>query len=138
MTKEEKEWRLTTNDHYLEVMKSLMSLITASFVLPLFFIKNFVGADRTLKSFPDYYRAYEAWVFLGLALVCGMIFYWASAKYVKVVSGGEEKSFWVRVICHKESVPYNWFETSRDTMAALTIVCFLAGIALALWFFKGL
>jgi hypothetical protein len=133
MTKEEKEWRLTTNDHYSEVMKSLMNLITASLVLPIFFVKNFGAKDQTIAQSPDHQLAYWSWGVLGLSLLFGLIFYWMSAKYVKVVSGGEEKPFW-----RKESLHYSWFETLRDAATVFTVLYFIVGVVLALWFFKDL
>jgi len=127
MTKdEEKEWRLTTNDHYVEVVKSLMNLATASLVLPIFFVKNFGAKDQTIAQSPNLPLAYWSWGVLVSSLLFGLIFYWTSAKYVKVVSGG------------KENHSLEWFEKWRDLSVRGMVGLFIIGLILSLWFFKGL
>lgn len=138
---EEKEWRLTTNAQYLDVMKVLMNLTTASLVLPIFFVRNFVAPKNDCKPLAQSlnYLAYIAWASLILSLVCGMSFYRASAKYVKVVSGGKEKSVLARLLCNKEVFcSVSWFEHWRDYSAVGTVILFIAGVVFSLLFFKGL
>lgn len=131
----EDEWKLKVNSNYQEVMKTLVTLVTASLVLPIFFIKNFLNLGPT-EALKLHLRAsaYWSWGFLFASLLCGMLFYWASAKFVKVVCGGRE--MW----------PKNWFgfapekffEEFRDVAAILVVVLFLSGILAAYCFFVNL
>jgi hypothetical protein len=85
-------WKLVVNANYQDVMKTLMSLTTASLVLPFLFIGNFLGvpdSKRLADSLP--YSAYWFWGFLFFSLLCDMGFFWASAKFIKVVSGGNSR-----------------------------------------------
>jgi|SRR5215831_15960632 len=66
----EDAWKFAVNSTYQDVMKTFMNLVTASLVLPLFLIRNFVRvregepiADylsqhlrRILKSYLEYYH----------------------------------------------------------------------------------
>ena len=85
------EWKLLVNTNYQEVMKTLMSLVTASLVLPLFLIRTFLGV-REGESIAHHLRpwGYISWGSMFLSLACGMSFFFASAKFLKVVSGGTE------------------------------------------------
>lgn len=131
------EWRLKTNAQYMEVMKVLMNLATASLVLPIFFVKTFISPNSSCNPLATYldWWAYGAWICLILSLASGMLFYWASAKYVKVVSGGKEKAL-LRFTYHKEDFrSVNWFEKLRDGSAIVTVVFFIAGLIFSLYFF---
>jgi len=140
VTLEEKEWRLKTNSQYTEMMKVVMNLATASLVLPVVFVRNFVAlkdGQPTAQSF--HWTVYCSWASLLLSLLFGLIFGWASAQYVKVVSGGEEVSFLAKRFLHKKIVlSLDWFEGWRDTSGTVTVVCFLVGVVFALLFFSGL
>jgi hypothetical protein len=117
------EWRIPVNSQYQEAMKLLMNLVTAALVLPIVFVRNFVdlGTHETLSRHLRP-QAYWAWGFLAGSLLCGIVFYWASAKYVKVVFGGPET----------KSV--QWFEITRDVAMGGAVGCFLAGVVCLLWF----
>jgi ABC-type multidrug transport system fused ATPase/permease subunit len=139
LTAEDQEWMLKTNSQYMEMIKVVMNLATASLVLPLFFVKNFVAqTDSQPPSQSFHWQAYSSWISLLLSLLFGLIFCWASAKYVKVVSGGKEDSFLARYLFHKTIVrDHDWFENRRDASAAGTVVFFFAGVVFALLFFSG-
>lgn len=137
---EEKDWRLQTNTQYLDVMKVLMNLITASLVLPIFFVRTFVAPRSDCKPLAESlnWQAYIAWLSLILSLVCGMSFYWASAKYVKVACGGRETSFAWLLFNKRVSRPLSWFEHWRDYSAGGTVIWFIAGLVFSLLFFRRL
>jgi hypothetical protein len=118
-------WKLVVNTNYQEVMKTLMSLTTASLVLPFLFIRNFLGVPEG-KRLADYLprSAYWFWGLMFLSLLCDMVFFWASAKFVKVVSGGAEA--WSE----------NFFEGLRDAVikgASLSFVAALVAFAMLVW-----
>jgi len=121
------EWKLAVNTNYQEVMKTLMSLVTASLVLPFLLIRNFLGIPDG-RPIADYLQpsAYWSWGLLFLSLVCGMVFYWASAKFVKVVSGGPETR------------TETSFETLRDLSAKIAVLSFVGGLLTLGWFFTHL
>jgi len=120
------EWKLKANANYQEVMKTLMTLMTASLVLPIWFIRNFlpVGPTEPIGKYL-YPWAYCSWIFLALALVCGMFFYAASAKFVKVVCGG------------RETRSETFFEGARDWSGGTAVFFFLLGLISAGLFFHG-
>jgi hypothetical protein len=124
----EDEWKLTVNAQYQEAMKVAINLATASLVLPIVFLKVFVGADKFSSAGPPA-SAYSSWVLLLVSVLSGMGFYYASAKFVKAVCGGyDERS-------DKEEKKY---ELIRDITAVVVAVCFFAGIVSLLVFFLTL
>jgi hypothetical protein len=121
------EWKLKANANYQEVMKTLMTIMTASLVLPVWFIRNFLPAGQNEPTGKYLYPwAYCSWIFLALALVFGMLFYAASAKFVKVVCGG------------RETRSESFFENARDWSGGAAVVSFLLGLVFfAVFFFHG-
>ncbi len=131
------EWKLKANANYQDVMKTLMPLVTASLVLPIFFMKSFgvVPEGRPIGPYlRSHHEAYWSWIFLAASLVCGMVFYGASAKFVKVVCGGEER--WPKNWFRAE--PEGFFEGARDKFGGLAAVFFLVGLFFAWCFFQHL
>ena len=117
-------WRLAVNQNYQDVMKTLMSMVTASLVFPFLLIRNFLGV-REGQPIADSLQpsAYWAWGLLSSSVLCCMIFFLASAKFVKVVSGGPEA--WTAAT----------FEALRDLSVWGTVVFFLAGLFTLVYFF---
>lgn len=118
------EWKLKVNAQYQEAIKLLANLVTASLILPIVFVKNFVGVKDS-ESIAGHLnaRAYWGWGFLFASVVCGGVFYWASAKYVKLVCGG------------KESWSEDTYEIIRDASIFGMVVSFVVGLAVLLsWF----
>lgn len=139
----EAKWKLAANAQYQEAMKILINLATASLVLPIFFVKNFVSLkpDQTLAGYLGPY-AYWAWGLLFLSLLFGMMFYWASAKFVKVIRGGVEEvpcGSFVKIFYGGE-LPSSekWFENLRGGFIVGSIACFFVGLVLLLLFFRSL
>ena len=127
------EWKLKANANYQEVMKTLMTLVTASLVLPVFFVRTF-AEGKPLACYlrtPDVTRS---WGLLFFSLFSGMVFYVTSAKFVKVVCGGGEE--WPKKWFGID--PEKFFESVRDVSGGGTGVSFLAGLYFAWRFFKGL
>lgn len=119
-------WKLAVNATYQDVMKTFMNLVTASLVLPLFLVRNFLRVPED-QPITDYLRrsAYLSWVSLFLSLLCCMAFFWASAKYVKVVSGGGATELWTETA----------FERFRDWSVSGSVLFFLAGLLFLGWYF---
>jgi hypothetical protein len=83
------DWKLVVDRNYQDVMNTLMSLTTASLVVPFLLIKNFLAVpkDQPLSKYLPC-AAYWFWAFMFASLVCDAVFFYASAKFIKVVSGG--------------------------------------------------
>lgn len=118
------EWKLPVNANYQELMKTLMSLVTASLVLPLFLIRTFLGVKEG-EPIAHHLRpwAYISWGSMLLSLACCMSFFFASTKFLKVVSGG----------------PETWTESTYETLRDFSIWgaagFFGVGLVALLWFF---
>src|SRR5262245_55486251 len=110
-------WKLVVNANYQDLFKILMSLTTASLVVPFFLIKNFLAVPRG-KSLSDYLprAAYWFWALMFASLVCDAVFFYASTKFLKVVSGGTGP--WSE----------NTLELMRDTAAQGASAFFAAGL----------
>ena len=127
------------NANHQEVIKTLMSLTTASLVLPFLFIRNFLGVpegERIAKYPPR--SAYWFWGLLFLSLLCDMVFFYASAKFIKVVSGGTEAlPKFIKVLsCGIEVLPKDFFEGLRDVAirgAALFFLVALGAFGILVW-----
>ena len=138
---EKKEWQIPTNAQYQEAMKIVINLATASLVLPIALIKAFLnlGPNAAVKDHLNKW-AYRSWGLFFSSLVCSMVFFWASAKFVKLVYGGEEKcgKLTKRLSGGKECWSEKFFETTRDVMAFLAIASFATGLVCLLIFFGRL
>ena len=149
--KNEKEWKLATNAQYQDAMKIVVNLATASLVLPTLLINYFLPPGAPIKDHLNSWAG-RSWVLLFLSILIFMLFIYASAKYVKVVSGGKEKPAWpLRFFydCfHKSNVPRtpeeervypeDVIETTRDAAIVLSIVCFMVGLVCLGFFFLTL
>jgi hypothetical protein len=122
---QEVTWRLAVNGNYWDAMRTLMNLVTASLVLPLFLVRNFLGVPEG-QPITNYLRrsAYWSWGSLFLSLLCGMGFFFASAKYVKLV-----------YTTSGESWTWQTWEELRDGSGIVSVVSFLAGLCFLLWYF---
>ena len=121
----ENQWKLVVNANYQDVMKTLMSLTTASLVLPFLFIRTFLGVPEGEKL-ADYlpWPAYWFWGLLLLSLLSDMAFFWASAKFIKAVSRGAEDP------------AESFFETSRDwaiKVASLSFAFAFVAFSILAW-----
>ena len=89
-TKKDKKWKLAANAQYQDAMKIVVNLATASLVLPIVLIKDFLPQGAVIGAHLNKW-AFRSWWLLFGSILLFMLFIYASAKYVKVVSGGEEK-----------------------------------------------
>jgi hypothetical protein len=138
----EDEWKLEVNTQYQEAMKVAINLATASLVLPIVFLKVFVGAEQfTAAGRPA--SAYCAWILLLGSVLCGMGFYYTTAKFVKAVCGGFKEKFKDQGKDPRDLEAFErmWekrWENRRDFLAVVVAVCFFGGIVSLLVFFLTL
>ena len=117
------EWKAKANAEYQKVMNTIITLATATLVLPTLFLKDYLGVTPgtplKLSLKPS---VYLAWLCLLLAIGAAIGFYFTSAKWLKQAYGG----------------PVRMSEQRIQMFLVLTfttsVVMFLAGLLLLLWF----
>jgi hypothetical protein len=121
-------WRLDTNDRYRDAVKVVMDLSTASLVVPIFFLRDIlrIPKDQALADVLNC-KVYGSWISLALAIVLGFVFYYCSAKWVRLAWGKEAGLFGIKT---NEGVVETWLEVSFWG----TVIAFLLGISLILWY----
>lgn len=81
-------WRLATNERYREVIRLIIGLATASLLLPVFFFREFLHIKKE-TALVDVFSCsvYWSWGMLGGSILCGIIFHFLSAKWVRLAWG---------------------------------------------------
>ena len=87
-----REWKSKANAEYQKVIALIISLSTATLILPTLFLKDFVGlpSGTSLRCYLSW-PVYVAWLFLFFAIAFCMVYYYASAKWLKQAYGGSVK-----------------------------------------------
>jgi hypothetical protein len=120
-------WKVTVSAQYQEAMKIPINWATACLALPIIFLRWGGGVNANGVALARLGpAAYLSWLFLGLSLISGFLFFGASAKFVKAVSGGYPEEECVRL--------ETFFERMRDISAAATLLLFGLGVASSLYF----
>jgi len=121
-------WRLDTNNRYRDAVKVVMDLSTASLIVPIFFLRDIlrIPKDQALSEVLNC-KVYGSWISLALAIVLGFVFYYCSAKWVRLAWGKDAGLFGIKT---NERVVETWLEVSFWG----TVAAFLVGISLILWF----
>jgi len=82
------KWRMDVNDRYQKVVDAILNLATASLILPILFLRSFIGVPDGTPILPKLScLAFIAWALLLCAIIFGILFYYASAKWVKLALG---------------------------------------------------
>jgi len=81
------DYREKTNAAYQDAMKTILSLATASLVLPIVLVRTFADGDSPKSLFITRraHMAYIAWLFLLLSISLCLVFFYASVKYLKII-----------------------------------------------------
>ena len=92
------QWKLDVNDRYGRGVGVVISLSSASLVLPIIFLKDIAHISST-QSFAKSLTcwAYSGWVLLSLSVLSGVIYYFCSAKWVKQAWGKDADIFGIEV-----------------------------------------
>ncbi|MFX0204220.1 MAG: hypothetical protein ACFFCW_49620 [Candidatus Hodarchaeota archaeon] len=123
-------WRLDTNERYRDVVKTIMSLSTASLLLPVFFARNFLAIDAHTPLYSVFTRSiYCSWGMFALSIASGLFFQYLSAK-------------WVRLAWNQPAGIFFSPNTKEDTVERcmeisfwITPIAFIVGLTLTIWFF---
>lgn len=119
-----KNWIIETNDRYHKVVDVVISLATASLVLPIVFFRQFLGLDsetNMLKCID--YTIWISWSSLGISICSGCAFFYFSAKLVKQAYGQ-------RTLLGEKTL-----ERILDFFFWFMVTCFLIGIIFFIIFF---
>jgi len=124
----DERWKLEVNDRYQRAVATVITLSTASLVAPIVFLKDAVvlGEGKSIVSLLDS-SVYVGGVLLGLSIVSGVLYYYFSAKWVKMALVKTADVFWF-------STDEGFLEFALDATYFVMMVGFLAGAAFMLRF----
>lgn len=79
------QWKLDVNDRYSKAVGIVISLASASLFLPILFLKDIAGISST-QSIADSLSiwVYTGWGLLALSVISGVLYFFFSAKWVKL------------------------------------------------------
>lgn len=91
------KWKLDVNDRYQRAVGTITSLATASFVLPILFLKEVVNVQG--KTIADALSGwvYAGWGALAISICSAIVYYFCSAKWVKLAWGKDADIFGINV-----------------------------------------
>ena len=123
-------WKLDTNSKYADVVKTIMSLSTASLLLPVFMARQFLSID-TAKPLVEVFsfNIYLAWLLLGVSILAGVFFQYLSAKWVRIAWGKEAGLFW------SKNTKETTIECCMEVSFWLCFSMFVLGLILTLEYF---
>jgi len=120
------KWKLDVNDRYQKAVATVITLCTAGLVSPIVFLKDAVGPNKPIVSVLTC-SAYYGWIFLSVSIVSGVLYYYFSAKWVKMALGQPADIFW-----NKTSPKV--VEWALDLTYFAMMIGFLGGMACMLGF----
>lgn len=117
------QWKLDVNDRYGRAVGVVTSLSSASLVLPILFLKD-VAKINSATSFASSLNAwaYWGWGLLSLSILSAIIYYFSSAKWVKLAWGKQADIFGIPV---KDDL----IEKFLDISYFLMMTGFITGLA---------
>ena len=82
------QWKLDVNDRYQKAVGIITNMSTLSIVIPILFLRNVLGIGQT-QSIADVLSlwVYVSWASLGLSIFSAIMYYFFSAKWVKLAWG---------------------------------------------------
>ena len=128
--KPKKPWRFDTNERYREVVRSMMTMSTATLLLPVFFAREFLAVDKNIPLKCVFGRLiYSSWVVLAVGILSGIFFHYISGKWMVYAWGRKDVQIWL-------------WDTTEDGVEKMlnwsfwiSFAGFVAGVGLILGFF---
>jgi len=77
-------WRLDSTDRYREVLRVIMGLSTGVLIVPVFFLRDILNISEEQLSNALNFEIYIAWGSLGISITLGLIYFYGSAKYIRL------------------------------------------------------
>jgi hypothetical protein len=80
------QWKLDVNDRYQKAVGVVTSLSTAALVLPIFFVKDVAKLNgvQSIAGALSSWWVYVGWPLLAISVLSGIIYFFCSAKWVKL------------------------------------------------------
>jgi hypothetical protein len=115
----DEQWKLEVNDRYQKAVGTVISLSTAAVGAPFVFLKDIHGnqAIRHVLTCP----AYLGWSLLAISIVSAVVYYFFSAKWVKLALVNDADFFWI-------PLGKGFVEVVLDISYFLMMAGFLAGV----------
>ena len=115
----DEQWKLEVNDRYQKAVGTIISLSTAAVGAPFVFLKDIHGnqAIRNVLTCP----AYWGWSLLAMSIVSAVVYYFFSAKWVKLALVNRADFFWI-------PLKKRFVEVVLDISYFLMMAGFLAGV----------
>ena len=121
-------WKLDVNDRYQAAVGVITSLSTAAMVLPIVLLRDVLGRNsgQSIAGFLNL-PVVVAWVSLAVAVLSAILYYYSSAKWVKLAWLGKADMF------HR-TVSASTVEHLLDRSYFLMMLGFIVGVAMMLYF----
>ncbi|MGH9747357.1 MAG: hypothetical protein ACRD59_14770 [Candidatus Acidiferrales bacterium] len=121
-------WKLDVNDRYQKAVATVITLSSAALVSPIVFLKDMLslGEHNSIVTLLNR-TAYIGWILLAVSIVCGLLYYYFSAKWTKLALTKSADVLWV---------PLNekFSELALDLTYFFMMIGFLGGTACMLRF----
>lgn len=93
------KWKLDVNDRYQKAVGVVTSLSTAALVLPIFFVKDVAKLNgvQSIAGALSSWWVYVGWALLAISVLSGIIYFFCSAKWVKLAWEKEADIFGIKV-----------------------------------------
>jgi len=116
------QFKLDVNDRYQKGVALVTSLSTASLILPILFLKDIVNVTGN-QTVADALTSdvYLGWKMLATSIFLGVLYYFFSAKWVKLAWGKSTDIFWV-------PVSEGFVEYLLDASYLVMMICFGGGM----------
>ncbi|MGH7782658.1 MAG: hypothetical protein ACREO5_02290, partial [Candidatus Binatia bacterium] len=89
-------WKLDVNDRYQKAVATVITLSSAALVSPIVFLKDMLslGEHNSIVTLLNR-TAYIGWILLAVSIVCGLLYYYFSAKWTKLALTKSADVLWV-------------------------------------------
>ncbi len=121
----DERWKLDVNERYQKAVGTVISLSTAALGSPIIFLKD-IHANRSILDVLTF-SAYMGGILLAVSIVCGVVYYFFSAKWVKLALVKQADFFWIRL-------GNTFVESVLDATYFVMLIGFLAGVYFMLQF----
>lgn len=124
-------WLIDSNERYLEVVRTLIGLSTASLVIPVFLMRDVFGVEPT-KSIMNFFTCsvYASWISFGIAILSGIIFHYFSAKWIRMA--WDQPAWFIGKTLSKKKV-----EMMLDLAFWISAAGFMFGLGFIIYFFAS-
>ena len=130
MSEMKQPWKKDTNDRYLDMVKSVVNLSTASLLLPVFLARNFIDIHKDTPLVSVFgCSIYTAWLLLVLSIISGLVYQYLSAKWLRIAWGEKAGILW------SKDTSESTVENCMEWNLWMCVAFFIFGVAFTLYFF---